>query len=204
MHSFNTFGLLAAVILFQTAHSLNACPGTDSVFVGTQGIRYRICPNTDLVGLSVSVYPNIASTTACAKLCDGSLNCFKAVYDTQGRSCHFKDHRRLNWVDNRRFVVIQTEQVDITRCPYDETTQKAGGVSIHSPSNVYCTDTVFRKPTRFARIPIFEEKLHSSSTTCLVRTTAHNAAPVLPLACKLFLIPLETTVTSKPMPKPIP
>lgn len=142
MHSFNTFGLLAAATLFQTAHSLNDCPSTDSVFTGAQGIRYRICPKTDLVGLSVKVYPNVATTAACAKLCDESMNCFRAVYDTQGRSCHFKDHRRLNWVDNNRFVVIQTEQVDITSCPYDETTQKAGGVSSSISFGVYCTDNV--------------------------------------------------------------
>jgi galactose oxidase len=125
----NIFGLLTAVTLFQTAHSLNACSGADTVFTGTGGIRYRICPNTDLTGLSTSVTPNIASVTACAKLCDQSMNCFKAVWDTKTRDCHFKGLTKLKWVDNTRFNVIQAEQVNIARCPSAETTYKAGGVS---------------------------------------------------------------------------
>jgi galactose oxidase len=128
------FGLLATVTLFQTAHSLNACPGADTVFTGTKGIRYRVCPDTDLVGQSTSVIPNVASVTACAKRCDESMNCFKAVYDTTNRICHFKGLRKLEWVDNARFDVIQAEQVNIARCPYAETTYTNGGVS-HSPND---------------------------------------------------------------------
>ncbi|KAH7407041.1 galactose oxidase-like protein precursor [Phaeosphaeria sp. MPI-PUGE-AT-0046c] len=142
MHSFNTFGLLAAVTLLQTAHSLNICPGTDSVFTGAQGIRYRICPDTDLVGRSTSVYQDVASTTACAKRCDESMNCFKAVYDTQTRACHFKGITNLKWVDNGRFDVIQAEQIDIASCPYDETTEKAGGKTFK-----VCKDTDLRGKT---------------------------------------------------------
>jgi galactose oxidase len=124
----NLFGFLATVTLFQAAHSLNACPGADTVFTGAKGVRYRVCPDTDLVGQSTSVIPNVASVTACAKRCDESMNCFKAVYDITKRDCHFKGTKKLDWVDNARFDVIQAEQVNIARCPYAETTYKTGSV----------------------------------------------------------------------------
>jgi galactose oxidase len=125
----NLFGFLATVTLFQAAHSLNACPGADTVFTGAKGIRYRVCPDTDLVGQSTSVIPNVASVTACAKCCDESMGCFKAVYDTTNRDCHFKGLKTLNWVESARFDVIQAEQVNIARCPDAETTYKSGSVS---------------------------------------------------------------------------
>jgi galactose oxidase len=125
----HSFGLVAAVTLFRTAHAINACPVADTVFTGAGGIRYRVCADTDLVGSSTSVTQNVASTTACAKLCDQSTNCFKAVYDTQARSCHFKGLTKLQWVDNARFDVIQAEQVNIARCPTAETKITSSGVS---------------------------------------------------------------------------
>jgi galactose oxidase len=131
----NSFGLLTAVTLFHAAHSLNACPGADTVFTGTTGIRYRICSDTDLVGRSTSVIQNVASINACAQRCDQSMDCFKAVYDTQTRACHFKGLTQLNWVDNDRFVVIQAEQVNIARCPYTETTYRNSGVSSNRKEN---------------------------------------------------------------------
>jgi galactose oxidase len=124
----HSFGLLAAVSLFQVAHSLNACPVADTVFTGTGGIRYRICPDTDFVGKSTSVTQNVASVTACAQLCDRSTNCFKAVYDTTTRACHFKALTQLTWAENDRFDVIQAEQVNIARCPSTETKYTNGDV----------------------------------------------------------------------------
>ncbi|KAL6703430.1 hypothetical protein ACN47E_009689 [Coniothyrium glycines] len=50
------------------------------------------------------------------------MDCFKAVYDTQTRDCHIKARAGLNWVDNTRFDVIQAEQINIAKCPYNETT----------------------------------------------------------------------------------
>lgn len=129
MWRINAFGLLAAVTLFDAAHALNGCPTADTVFTGTQGIRYRVCLDTDLVGDTQSITANVASTTACAQACDQNINCFKAVYDTQTRDCHIKANGNLNWVDNARFDVIQAEQVNIARCPYTETTYTGGGVS---------------------------------------------------------------------------
>jgi galactose oxidase len=126
------FRLLATVTLFKAAHSLNACPGADTVYTGAKGIRYLVCPDTDLVGQSTSVIPNVASVTACAKRCDESMNCFKAVYDTTKQVCHFKGTKNLEWVDNARFDVIQAEQVNIARCPYGETKYTNGGVSYQS------------------------------------------------------------------------
>mgnify|MGYP003624087262 CR=1 FL=1 len=134
----NILGFLAAVTFFEAAHALNACPVADTVFTGTQGIRYRVCPDTDLVGDSTSITANIASTTACAQACDQNINCFKAVYDTQTRDCHIKANGNQNWVDNARFDVIQAEQVNIARCPYTETTYTGGGVS-HANAKSYRT-----------------------------------------------------------------
>ena len=125
----NTIKVLTALLLVETAAAINACPAADTVYTGTGGIRYRICPDTDLTGGSNSVTANVASVTACASLCDQSLNCFKAVYDTQTRDCHFKALAGLNWVPNARFDVIQAEQVNIARCPYAETTYSDAGVS---------------------------------------------------------------------------
>lgn len=125
----NALGLLAAVALFDTAYAINACPVADTIFTGTGGIRYRVCPDTDLVGESTSVIANIASVSACAQRCDQNMNCFKAVYDTQTGNCHIKGYGTLNWVENARYDVIQAEQVNIARCPYTEATYTNGGVS---------------------------------------------------------------------------
>jgi galactose oxidase len=122
-------GLLTTVTLFNAAYATNACPVAETIFTGAAGIRYRVCPDTDLVGRSSSITPNIASVTACAQLCDRTMDCFKAVYDTQTRDCHVKGLGMLTWGANARFDVIQAEQVNIARCPYDETTVNNGGVS---------------------------------------------------------------------------
>jgi len=125
-------GFLAAFTLFGATQAINACPVADTVFTGTGGIRYRICPDTDLIGESTSVTANVASVTACAQLCDQAMDCFRAVYDTQTRDCHFKGLGNLNWAANVRFDVIQAEQLNIARCPYAETTYTNGGVSHHT------------------------------------------------------------------------
>jgi galactose oxidase len=120
--------LLSAVILFKTTHGINACPTADTVFTGTGGIRYRICPDTDLVGPTLSLTPTVASVTACAQLCDRSMSCFKAVYDTKTKDCHFKALAGLKWAANVRYDVVQAEQINIARCPYAETTYTNNGV----------------------------------------------------------------------------
>lgn len=129
MLRFKAITFLSAFLLFETSTAINACPITDVVFTGTQDIRYRICPGTDLIGDSQVITPNVASATACANLCDGALNCFKAVYDTQNRDCHIKANAGLNWQPNERFTVIQAEQINIAKCPYTETAYTNNGVS---------------------------------------------------------------------------
>ena len=129
MQSQTLLAVLSAAILFQSTNALNACPGTDTVFTGTQGIRYRVCPGTDLTGPTVSVTPKVASVAACAKLCDKSMDCFKAVYDTRTKDCHFKEIAGLNWVANDRYQVVQAEQVNIARCPAGEWTYGRNKVS---------------------------------------------------------------------------
>lgn len=138
MAHLKALGLLATVTLFNTAYATNACPVEETVFTGAGGIRYRICPDTDLVGRSGLVTQNVASVTACAQLCDRAMDCFKAVYDTQTRACHFKGLGLLTWSANPRFEVIQAEQVNIACCPYPETTYTSGGVS---PRPVYEVET---------------------------------------------------------------
>jgi galactose oxidase len=125
----NAIALVSAFLLFQTSAAINACPVTDTVFTGTPGTRYRVCPDTDLIGETQSITRNVASNTACAQLCDKALNCFKAVYDTQTRDCHIKGTGDLDWQPNGRFDVIQAEQINIARCPYPETSYTYDGVS---------------------------------------------------------------------------
>jgi len=120
---------LSALTLISAVGALNACTGTDTIFTGKEGVRYRICPDTDLTGTSLQVTRDVASVTVCAQLCDTNMSCFKAVYDTQTKECHFKDSVGLNWVDNDRFDTIQAEQVNIAQCPYDETAYKSNEVS---------------------------------------------------------------------------
>lgn len=147
----NTLVIVSCFLLFQTSAAINACPNTDTVFTGTQGVRYRICPGSDLVGRTEKLIPKIASTAACGQLCDKSLDCFKAVYDTQTKDCHFKATAGLKWQASGRFDVIQAEQINIARCPYDETTYKNSGVSLtmYWRSNIL---TMFRRLSRFAAI----------------------------------------------------
>jgi galactose oxidase len=121
--------LLSALALFQTAHALNACPSGETIYTGNGGIRYRVCPGTDLIGESLSVTNNVASVTACAQICDQNMNCFKAVYDKQNRVCHMKGYGNLNWQPNGQFDTVQAEQVNIAKCPYGETTYTNNGVS---------------------------------------------------------------------------
>lgn len=131
----SAFAFASTFLLFHTSAAINACLVTDTVFTGAQGIRYRVCPDTDLIGRSQSVTQNVASTTACAQLCDKAINCFKAVYDTQTKSCHFKANTGLNWQANKRFDVIQAEQINIAKCPYAESTYTNNGVSGYRSSN---------------------------------------------------------------------
>ncbi|KAF1925111.1 copper radical oxidase [Didymella exigua CBS 183.55] len=135
----NAIALVSTFCLFQTSVAINACPVTDTAFTGSQGIRYRVCPGTDLIGGSQSVTPNVASTTACAQLCDGAMNCFKAVYDTQTKDCHIKATAGLNWQPNARYNVIQAEQINIAKCPYPETTYTNNGKTFN-----ICRDTDIR------------------------------------------------------------
>ncbi|RMZ68166.1 kelch domain-containing [Pyrenophora seminiperda CCB06] len=146
--------VLSASLLFQFTYGFNACPGTDTVFTGSEGIRYRICPGTDLTGKTASVKPKIASVQACAQLCDASIDCFKAVYDTRTKDCHFKETTGLAWVANTRFQVIQAEQVNIARCPANEWTY-------HRNRKTYsiCPGTDIRGPTEklFQGVKTFDD-----------------------------------------------
>ncbi len=134
--------LLFVLLAFKTVNAINACPSNDTVYVGAEEIRYRICNGTDLTGDTNLLNPNIASVTACAKLCDQNLGCFKAVYDTQTKDCHFKANAGLNWVVDARFTVIQAEQINIARCPYPETAYSNNGVSILLKLNPFSSANV--------------------------------------------------------------
>ncbi|KAF2852132.1 copper radical oxidase [Plenodomus tracheiphilus IPT5] len=162
----NTLGLLSAITLIPAVRALNACPSADTVFTGAGGIRYRICPDTDLTGGSQQFTPNVASVTACAQLCDNAMNCFKAVYDTQTKDCHFKDFAGLNWVANGRFDVIQTEQINIAKCPYNEATYTNNGKTFK-----VCRDTDIRGPNQqmFNGVATLDDcaQLCSTINTCV-------------------------------------
>lgn len=146
-----SIAVVSIFLLFKRSAAINACPVTDTVFTGTQGIRYRICPGTDLIGDSQVITPNVASTTACAQLCDEALNCFKAVFDTQTKECHIKAHAGLNWQPNGRFDVIQAEQINIAKCPYTETAYTNNGVSISAQSEDPRLTTVVQKSFKICR-----------------------------------------------------
>lgn len=145
------FAVLSAATLLQFTNGLNACPGNDDIFTGAEGIRYRVCPGTDLTGPTTSI-KRVASVTACAKLCDKSMDCFKAVFDTKTKDCHFKDLTGLNWVANDRFQVIQAEQVNIARCPAGEWTYHRNRVSLlpsslrHADINIAPLETIQHLP----------------------------------------------------------
>ncbi|CBY00232.1 similar to galactose oxidase precursor [Plenodomus lingam JN3] len=151
MAVFSSLVFLSAVTLFPTVHALNACPSADTVFTGTSGIRYRICPNTDLTGGSQEILRNVASVTACAQRCDTAMNCFQAVYDTQTKDCHFKAFAGLNWVDNGRYDVIQAEQINIARCPYNEATYTNNGVSPYHTIEINNPDIILQKTFKICR-----------------------------------------------------
>lgn len=121
--------LLPVAFLSSTTYAINACTSTGTIFSGKTGVRYRVCPGTDITGASQKVTPNVASVTACAQLCDQTMDCFKAVYDTQTQGCHFKAYTGLDWVVNARYTTVQAEQVNIARCPYAETTYTNNDVS---------------------------------------------------------------------------
>ncbi|KAF1359310.1 galactose oxidase-like protein precursor [Lizonia empirigonia] len=140
MLPFRAIAVVSAFFLFKTSAAINACPVTDTVFTGTGGIRYRVCPDTDLIGDSQSITPNITSTTACAQLCDKALNCFKAVYIPQTKDCHIKATAGLDWQPNNQgYDVIQAEQINIAKCPYAETTYTNNGKTFK-----ICRDTDIR------------------------------------------------------------
>ena len=124
----STLVIVSYFLLFKTSAAINACPNSDTVSTGSQGIRYRVCPGTDLVGPTEKLNRGVRSARACAQLCNESLDCFKAVYDTKTRQCHFKATAGLKWQANTQFDVIQAEQINIARCPYAETTYKSGDV----------------------------------------------------------------------------
>jgi galactose oxidase len=134
----NTIEVLSFFFLFNTAAAINACPVADTVFTGADGIRYRVCPDSDYTGKTQKLTNNVASTNACAQLCSKSVDCFKAVYDKQIKACHFKGVEKLKWVANKRYDVIQVEQINIARCPYPETKATANGVSTRTtrPSTI--------------------------------------------------------------------
>ncbi|EMD86138.1 hypothetical protein COCC4DRAFT_162179 [Bipolaris maydis ATCC 48331] len=173
MQSQTLLAVLSAAILFQSTNALNACPGTDTVFTGTQGIRYRVCPGTDLTGPTVSVTPKVASVTACAKLCDKSMDCFKAVYDTQTKDCHFKEIAGLNWVTNDRYQVVQAEQVNIARCPAGEWTYGR-----NKKRYTVCPGTDIRGPTEklFRGVADFEKCAYLCANWATCKAAVYDKA----------------------------
>ncbi|EMD67185.1 hypothetical protein GGP41_007105 [Bipolaris sorokiniana] len=173
MQSQTLLAVLSAAILFQSTNALNACPGTDTVFTGTQGIRYRVCPGTDLTGPTVSVTPKVASVAACAKLCDKSMDCFKAVYDTRTKDCHFKEIAGLNWVANDRYQVVQAEQVNIARCPAGEWTYGR-----NKKRYTVCPGTDIRGPTEkvFRGVADFEKCAYLCANWATCKAAVYDKA----------------------------
>jgi hypothetical protein len=189
MLQLNTIGLFAAVTLFKATSAINACPVDDTLFTGAGGIRYRICPDSDLVGPSTSVTPNVASTAACAQLCDKTMNCFKAVYDTRTRQCHVKGQGNLKWGVNAQFDVIQAEQINIARCPYEETAFSNAGVShTLSTKDVTRANVNLRETSRCACTLIFAVLPRKLSRALQVQSTAPSVVRKSLHATKLFSI----------------
>lgn len=154
--------LLASAFYHGAVYALNACPAGETIYTGTAGIRYRLCPDTDLVGQTLSITANVASITACAQRCDQNVNCFKAVYDTQTRDCHYKGYAGLDWQPNARFDVIQVEQINIARCPYGETTYTNNGVGLATTPDLTYTYISCRRRSRSAVIQTCEATMLSN------------------------------------------
>ncbi|KEY64649.1 hypothetical protein S7711_02850 [Stachybotrys chartarum IBT 7711] len=88
------------------------CPGTETVYTATNGVRLRLCANTDYSGGSVQVINGITSANACAARCSTTAGCAKAVWDRTSNVCHIKAAEpaaSLFWVVNTRFVAIYRE-----------------------------------------------------------------------------------------------
>ncbi|KAI4601032.1 hypothetical protein KJ359_012219 [Pestalotiopsis sp. 9143b] len=83
------------------------CPFTGTNYTGTAGV-YSTCPDTDLQGTSLQIVGSIATSDACAKLCDTTSGCTQAVFDKAGKYCHIKDTTGLlTWVYNKKYNVVK-------------------------------------------------------------------------------------------------
>ncbi|ORY67245.1 galactose oxidase precursor [Pseudomassariella vexata] len=127
----NTIKATAVLLHIGVSTAITACPGAETVYTSTEGVRYAICPDTDYQGASLQIIPGVASTTACAARCEADARCAKGVFDTQTGDCHIKDNAvALAWVTNGRFDVIRLnnnfpEGTNIAYCPFSQTSYTA-------------------------------------------------------------------------------
>ncbi|KAI1871919.1 hypothetical protein JX265_005905 [Neoarthrinium moseri] len=83
------------------------CVFSETSYTGARG-TFQTCPGTDLQGASARIVTGVASSAACAKLCDATSGCDKAVFDKSVSVCHIKDTTAmLIWAMNKRYDVIQ-------------------------------------------------------------------------------------------------
>ncbi|KAH6660917.1 kelch domain-containing protein [Truncatella angustata] len=128
------FQALALALSLSIVAALTACPSAVSYYTDSDGAKYAICAATDLQGTSAVITNNIASTSACAKLCSDTTTCTKAVYDNTNKVCHIKDATAdLNWVSNTQFDVIYinntlAEGEIIAICPFTTTTYTGSAI----------------------------------------------------------------------------
>lgn len=133
---------------------ITACPkGAVSRYTGTGGVNYDLCAATDYTGRSTEIMANIESAAACAGLCDGRAECFRAVYDSIGRACHVKSNVEgaLTWTTNARYTTIYlnnllAETTVVSSCPYRETTFTATATEGGGGGRSYktCVSTDYR------------------------------------------------------------
>ncbi|OAG07066.1 galactose oxidase [Paraphaeosphaeria sporulosa] len=131
MSTITTTLAIASLWLQSVSAALTACPVAETSWSSGNGPTYLICPNTDyqLGGRSLQVVQNVASTTACAKICATDTRCSKAVYDKGKRICHVKDPKsgvRMPWEAYANFDTIRIDTVQLAegaflaRCPFPQ------------------------------------------------------------------------------------
>ncbi|KAH7087400.1 hypothetical protein FB567DRAFT_345231 [Paraphoma chrysanthemicola] len=86
---------------------INQCPTGERV-VQRAGVQYAICPNTDYMGTTDRLIPNVQSAEQCAGWCTQASFCQKAVFEPRASACHIKTSTEpLQWTYNPRYDSIR-------------------------------------------------------------------------------------------------
>ncbi|TLS22552.1 uncharacterized protein PpBr36_09953 [Pyricularia pennisetigena] len=123
---FNSIRVLAAV---PDRQPIDRCPKAETNTTDSQGRTWTTCPNSDFLGPTIQITPNVASSAACQELCAANSACNRAVWDRLGY-CHTKGAGQ-EWVSS-------ANKFDTVRLASDAS--GGGGGSGSSSSNTNSND----------------------------------------------------------------